>query len=442
MAIATPPGEGGVAIVRLSGPLAPVVLKRLHGHVRPQWDSHKLYYGPIVQADGMVLDQGLACWMKAPRSYTGEEVAELHLHGGQALAQLVVQTCLMHGARLAGPGEFTLRAFLNGKLDLTQAEAVQQLIQSRSQIAAQLASRNLLGYFSNQVIQVRQDLLHWLAMLEAEIDFGDEVPGLPLEQSLQRWSRAYESVDRLLQQGQSGKILADGLRTVILGAPNAGKSTLMNQLLGRPRALVTEIAGTTRDTLEEPLVVAGISLLLVDTAGVRQHTNDQIEQMGIERSRQEAEQADLILWVVDGHQEEPPDPDFYQMVFDRPHLLLLNKQDLGLAEWTRAPQGGRIGIPVALRQDTGALLPHLEQLVRELVGEQTDVMRLTNRQWETLLRARDSLQRLGETLEAGMSAEFLALDLRGAVQALGEIQGLEVGEEILDRIFSTFCLGK
>ena len=428
--------------MRLSGPLAPVVLKRLHGRVRAQWDSHKLYYGPILQADGLVLDQGLACWMKAPRSYTGEEVAELHLHGGQALAQLVVQTCLVHGARLAEPGEFTLRAFLNGKLDLTQAEAVQQLIQSRSQMAAQLASRNLLGYFSHQVTQVRQDLLHWLSLLEAEIDFGDEVPGLPLEQSLQRWNRAYEAVDRLLQQGQSGKILADGLRTVILGAPNAGKSTLMNQLLGRPRALVTEIAGTTRDTLEEPLVVAGISLLLVDTAGVRQQTNDQIEQMGIERSRQEAEQADLILWVVDGHQSEPPDPDFYQMVFDRPHLLLLNKQDLGLAEWTRAPQGGRIGIPVTLLQDTGALLPHLEQLVRELVGEQSDVMRLTHRQWETLLRARDSLQRLGETLEAGMSAEFLALDLRAAVQALGQIQGLEVGEEILDRIFSTFCLGK
>ena len=442
MAVATPPGEGGVAIVRLSGPLAPVVLKRLHGRVRTKWESHKLYYGPILQPDGMVLDQGLACWMKAPRSYTGEEVAEIHLHGGQALAQLVVQTCLVHGARLAEPGEFTLRAFLNGKLDLTQAEAVQQLIQSRSQIAAQLASRNLTGYFSSQVSQVRQELLHWLSMLEAEIDFGDEVPGLPLEQSLQRWGRAYDSVDRLLQQGQSGKILADGLRTVILGAPNAGKSTLMNQLLGRPRALVTEIAGTTRDTLEEPLVVAGISLLLVDTAGVRQQTNDQIEQMGIERSRQEAEQADLILWVVDGHQSEPPDPDFYQMVFDRPHLLLLNKQDLGLAEWTRMPQGGRIGIPVSLLQNTAPLLPHLEQLVRELVGEQSDVMRLTHRQWETLLRARDSLQRLGETLEAGMSAEFLALDLRGAVQALGQIQGLEVSEEILDRIFSTFCLGK
>lgn len=431
-----------MAIVRLSGPLAPMLLKRLHGRVRPKWESHKLYYGPIVQADGQVLDQGLVTWMKAPHSYTGEEVAELHLHGGQALAQLVVQTCLIHGARLAEPGEFTLRAFLNGKLDLTQAEAVQQLIQSRSQIAAQLASRNLTGYFSSQVEGVRQDLLHWLSLLEAEIDFGDEVPGLPLDQSLQRWGRAYEAVDRLLQQGQSGKILADGLRTVIVGAPNAGKSTLMNALLGRPRALVTEIAGTTRDTLEEPLVVAGVSLLLVDTAGVRRDSQDLVEQMGIQRSRQEAEQADLLIWVVDGHATEPPDPDFYQMVFERPHLLLLNKKDLGLAPWTADDQGRLIGLPISLAQGADELWPALEQLVRELVGEQSDVMRLTHRQWETLLRARDSLQSLGETLEAGLSAEFLALDLRAAVQALGQIQGLDVGEEILDRIFSTFCLGK
>ncbi|MBN9419065.1 MAG: tRNA uridine-5-carboxymethylaminomethyl(34) synthesis GTPase MnmE [Candidatus Eremiobacteraeota bacterium] len=442
MAIATPPGEGGVAIVRLSGPLAPVILKRLHGRVRTRWESHKLYYGPIVQADGLVLDQGLVTWMKAPHSYTGEEIAELHLHGGQALAQLVVQNCLVHGARLADPGEFTMRAFLNGKLDLTQAEAVQQLIQSRSQIAAQLASRNLTGYFSTQVEEVRKDLLHWLSMLEAEIDFGDEVPGLPLEQSLQRWGRALEAVERLLQQGQSGKILADGLRTVIIGAPNAGKSTLMNQLLGRARALVTDIAGTTRDTLEEPLVVAGISLLLVDTAGLRRDSQDRVELLGIERSRQEAEQADLILWVVDGHQSEAPDPEFYQMVFDRPHLLILNKRDLGLAPWTADDQGRPIGLPVSLLEGTGSILYQVEQLVRELVGEQSDVMRLTHRQWETLLRARESLQRLGETLEANMSAEFLALDLRSAVQALGQIQGLDVTEEILDRIFSTFCLGK
>ena len=247
---------------------------------------------------------------------------------------------------------------------------------------------------------------------------------------------------KIAAERQSGKILADGLRTVILGAPNAGKSTLMNALLGRQRALVTDIAGTTRDTLEEPLVVAGVSLLLVDTAGVRRHSQDLVEQMGIERSRQEAEQADLLLWVVDGSAPEPPEADFYQMVFERPHLLLLNKRDLGLAPWTADGQGRPIGIPISLRQGVEELWPPLRQLVLELVGEHGDVMRLTHRQWETLLRARDSLQRLGETLEAGMSAEFLALDLRAAVQALGQIQGLDVNEEILDRIFSTFCLGK
>jgi tRNA modification GTPase len=441
VAIATPPGEGGVAIVRLSGPLAPTLLARLHGRQRFHWESHKLYYGPVLQADGQAIDQGLVVWMKAPHSYTGEEVGEFHLHGGAALCQLLVQSCLTLGARLAQPGEFTLRAFLNGKLDLAQAEAVQQLIQSRSQLAARLASRNLLGHFSTQVEQIRQDLLQWLALLEAEIDFGDEVPGLPPEESLQRWTRARDGLDRMLQQGQGGKALADGLRTVILGAPNAGKSTLMNLLLGRPRALVTEVAGTTRDTLEELLVVGGIALLLVDTAGVRPSTDDLVERLGMERARQEAQQADLILWVVDGHDPVPPEPEFYAAVFDKPHLLLLNKADLGLAPWTDTAE---VAIRLSLLDKDGAepLWPALERLVRRLAGDQQDVMRLTQRQWESLLQARQALDRLRDTLEAGLSAEFLALDLRAAAQALGQIQGLDVTEEILDRIFSTFCLGK
>lgn len=430
-----------MAIVRLSGPLAPRLLARLYGRPRVYWESHKLYYGPVLQADGEAIDQGLVVWMKAPHSYTGEEVAEFHLHGGSALAHLLMQSCLTLGARLARPGEFTLRAFMNGKLDLAQAEAVQQLIQSRSLVAARLASRNLLGHFSSQVEQIRHDLLDWLALLEAEIDFGDEVPGLPLEQSLQRWTRAHDRLERMLQQGQGGKALADGLRTVILGAPNAGKSTLMNLLLGRQRALVTDVAGTTRDTLEEPLVVAGIALLLVDTAGVRPTTDDLVERLGMERARQEAAQADLILWVVDGHDPDPPEPEFYAAVFDKPHLLLLNKADLGLAPWTNTAE---VAVRLSLLEKEGAepLWPALEKWVQRLAGQQHDVIRLTQRQWESLLQAQQSLLRLRETLEAGMSAEFLALDLRAAAQALGQIQGLNVSEEILDRIFSTFCLGK
>lgn len=439
VAIATPPGEGGVAIVRLSGALAPEILSRMSPKASPDWQSHRLYYGPIQNPEGLILDQGLCCWMKAPHSYTGEEVVEFHLHGGPALASLCLQCCLSLGARLARPGEFTLRAFLNGKLDLAQAEAVQQLIQSRSQLAAQLATRNLQGLFSQQVDRLRHQLLDWLARLEAEIDFGDEVPGFSPQESQRHWQDALGQVERLLQQGQAGKALSDGLRLVIAGPPNAGKSTLLNFLLGRQRALVTPIAGTTRDTLEETLVVAGIPVLLVDTAGLRKETLDPVEQLGIERSREETRQADLILWVVDGHQAEAP-----ELLSDLPacpRLVLLNKSDLGLANWAQAWEAA---LPVSLLQGEGleAFWKELEGQVRSLAGGQSEVSRLTQRQWEALAQAQQALLRLGETLQAGLSAEFLALDLRSAIESLGQIQGIDVSEEVLDRIFSTFCLGK
>jgi tRNA modification GTPase len=440
VAIATPPGEGGVAIVRLSGPDSPRILREMFGRKHCAWASHHMYYGAIQQSDGTVIDQGLAVRMQAPHSFTGEDVAELHLHGGAALAQLAVHSCLRLGARLAQPGEFTMRAFLNGKLDLSQAEAVQQLIQSRSSLAAQMATRNLQGYFSSQVGTVREDLLHWLAMLEAELDFGDEVPSLPLEVSRRRLQRARSSVERLLQQGEAGKALTDGLRTVILGAPNAGKSTLLNLLLGRERALVTPVAGTTRDTLEETLVIGGIPLVLVDTAGVRQETSDVVEQLGIQRSREEVAQADLVLWVLDGSAPAPPPESETALVTSKARLALLNKRDLGLAPWT----ADYPGLHVSLLQQQGVeeLFAALGAEIRKVSGEQQDVMRLTQRQWEALQLASEALGRLAETLEAGLSAEFLALDLRAAVHALGQIQGLEVTEEVLDRIFSTFCLGK
>lgn len=437
VAIATPPGEGGVAIVRLSGPQASEIVSRLFGR-SCAFQSHRLYYGPILQADGRPLDQGLAVRMREPHSYTGEEVAELHLHGGQALAQLAVQACLRLGARLARPGEFTLRAFLNGKLDLTQAEAVQQLIQSQSSLAAELASRNLQGHFSQQVANLREDLLQWLALLEAELDFGDEVPSLPPEESRARLERARTCVSRLLEQGQAGKALSDGLRTAIVGAPNAGKSTLLNLLLGRERALVTPIAGTTRDTLEETLVVGGVALTLIDTAGVREHTDDVVEQLGIERSRREAAEADLVLWVVDAHQPQPPAEQ--ALLQGKTHLTLLNKADLGVAPWAEQFPGLRVSL--LQRDGLESFERELAALVQQLRDRQGGVVRLTGRQWETLQRAAEALSRLSESLSAQMSAEFLALDLREAVSALGQIQGIDVTEEVLDRIFSSFCLGK
>lgn len=423
-----------MAIVRFSGPDAPAIARRLSRRAELLWQSHRLYLCSIHGQDEAVIDQGLVVWMKAPHSYTGEEVVEAHLHGGSALCGLVVQAGLAWGARLARPGEFTQRAFLNGKLDLAQAEAVQQLIQSRSGVAARLASRNLQGLFSQSTEEIRGELLHWLAMLEAEIDFGDEVSGLPAEESRARLSRARSRLKRMLEQGQAGKALTDGLRTVIYGAPNAGKSTLLNTLLGRQRALVTPLAGTTRDTLEETLSVDGVPLLLVDTAGVRPDAVDLVEQLGMERSRSEAGQADLVLWIADASAAEPPP----EPPGDTPRLLVLNKSDLPAGPWCAGLEGVRVSLLSG--QGLEALWQALAAAARRHAPEEST--RLTARQWEALLRARESLDRVAETLEAGLSAEFLALDLRAACEALGEIAGLNVTEEVLDRIFSTFCLGK
>lgn len=452
-AIATPPGEGGVAIVRLSGSAALTTAQQLFKRAggRLLNESHRLVLGSLFDENEVLLDRCLAVWMKAPSTYTGEDVVEFHTHGGSILVAAVLSACLARGARLARPGEFTQRAFLNGKIDLAQAEAVSQLIHSRHRKAALMAAQNLDGALSRKVREIRGVLLDWLSLLEAEIDFGDEIDSFPAQAGLQRCRGAQEAVNRLLESAQGGRAYAEGVSTVLLGPPNAGKSTLLNLLLGAERALVTPIAGTTRDTIEEIVVLGGTVLQLVDTAGIRANPSDLVEQLGIERSRHKAERADLIVLLLDGSAPLPELQDFLNLCDSKELLVLVTKSDLNAslaAEVARAAQqalGPEVPVHcVSLIQAASqqCVLDLIAGRARGATADFHEVFSLTRRQLDALMQCRAALCDVQQTLENGLSAEFVALDLRRAVVLLGEIEGIDVTEEVLDRIFSTFCLGK
>lgn len=445
VAIATPPGYGGVAIVRLSGPRSLAIgreLVRCHDMVFP---SHVLRYGWFLDAKGQALDQVLAVAMLAPRTYTGEEVFEIHLHGSPVLCELVIERANDLGARLAQPGEFTQRAFLNGKLDLAQAESVADLIGSRHRAEAKLAASHLEGRFSLAVAEIRTTLLAWLCLLEAEIDFGDEVDGLTAEDNAQRLARILPKIEALLEDSQQGKLAVTGLTTVLVGAPNVGKSSFLNAVIQEERALVTPVAGTTRDRIEVDCTIAGVRLRLVDTAGLRRMTSDAIELLGMEKTREVLRRADLQIFLIDSHQ-----PDFEGMEGEglEPDLIILNKSDLVSTLSIDEIQQLFEGVPVRrcelLSEDGREQAVHyLLEVARARLGENVgECFSLNARHREGLLRAREALKAMSLTLEAGLGAEFLALDLRAGAQALGEILGLDITEEVLDRIFGQFCLGK
>ncbi|MCE7873557.1 tRNA uridine-5-carboxymethylaminomethyl(34) synthesis GTPase MnmE [bacterium CPR1] len=443
VAEATPPGEGGIAIIRLSGPLAPAILSQIFRGNQPveQWAGHRLYAGWLVDELGQPLDEAMAVWMRAPRSYTREHVVELQVHGSPLVVREAIHLCCAGGARPARPGEFTLRAFLNGRLSLAQAESVAQVIASESRAALQGHVSDLGGRFSRLVEQLRLDLLDWLSRLEAELDFGDEVAAEPQEANEARLLGLRQRVSRLLEGGEEGRIARRGVQVALVGPPNAGKSTLLNALLGTRRALVSPHPGTTRDRLEETLRAAGRTFRLVDTAGIRE-TEDPIESMGVALTRATAEESHLRLLVLDGSCSLPPlDPKVWN-----PDLVVLNKCDLEAAlpveevvSWACAP-----ALSVSARE--GENLEKLLELLSERagrVGQGSELEYfLTERQRAALHVVSSHLEELDATLRSGLSAEFLCLDLRAASQALGEILGLEISEEILERIFSTFCLGK
>ncbi len=454
-AISTPIGEGGIGIVRMSGPEALAILQKIFVRGKAtniqsptsnfQLPTSSLQYGHIVDPETAdVVDEVLVSYMKAPRTYTRQDVVEINCHGGIAPLRRVLELCLRQGARLASPGEFTLRAFINGRIDLAQAEAVLDIVRAKTEAGLRVAVGQLEGRLSHQVRALRAQLIDVLAYLEATIDFEeDEIPERDITPDLER---VRGQLEKLLAQADRGIIYRQGIRTAIVGRPNVGKSSLLNALLRTSRAIVTPIPGTTRDTLEETLNLQGIPLVLVDTAGIVDETEDFIERLGIERSRRALAQADLALLVVDGSELlTEADHRIAELVADKTAILVINKIDLprAAADLDILPDAPRVEISAL----TGEGLEKLEETIVEVVfsGQvlaSDDPLVSSPRHKDILKRALDHVVSAQEAHARGMPADFVAIDLTSAANALGEITGETVTEDLLEVIFSEFCVGK
>ena len=449
-AISTPLGEGGLAVVRLSGPQALTIAERVFTPVGKSSlpptaaQTHTLHYGKIVMR-GQPVDEVMLAVLRAPRTFTREDVVEISCHGGLLPAKLVLDAVLQNGARVAEPGEFTKRAFLNGRIDLAQAEAVADLIHSRTEMALAAANEQLAGKLSQRINLLRDDLLQTLAHIEAHIDFPDEdISPDTKDQLLRRLERGIAFMDELLRTADEGQILRRGIRAAIIGRPNAGKSSLLNQLLGHDRAIVSPIPGTTRDTIEETANIRGLPVIFVDTAGLRE-AGDQIELEGIRRSRESYARAELILHVLDA--SEPfteADAQYLQEFKQKKRIVVRNKMDLP-AKLKVPDQSTSHFVDVSCA--TGAGLETLKDAIKqsvwsgEIKSEMLQVM-INSRHQDALKRARMATVGAVESLRGDSTLEITALELRTAVNAVGEIVGKTSTEDLLDSIFSQFCIGK
>jgi tRNA modification GTPase len=414
------------------------------------WESHRILYGYIRHPQTkQVVDEALLLIMKAPRSYTREDVVEFHCHGGIAAVQQVLQLCIAAGARLAQAGEFTLRAFLNGRLDLTQAESIADLVGAKSKQAAQMALAGLQGKLAKPIRQLRATCLDILAEIEARIDFEEDLPPLDEAAIKGQIGQVLAAVEGILATAGQGELLRTGLKVAIVGRPNVGKSSLLNAWSKCDRAIVTDLPGTTRDVVESQLVVGGIPVQVLDTAGIRE-TADVVEQIGVMRSRNVASAADLVLLTIDAQAGwTKDDQEIYERIQHRPVILVINKTDL-IDETQKQILQSKICIPqskiftaAACNQGIDALEKAILAAVQtgNLQAADLDVA-INQRQAAALTRARTSLQQVQTTVANQLPLDFWTIDLRGAIQALGEITGEEVTESVLDRIFSRFCIGK
>ncbi len=438
VAAATPPGTGGVGIVRISGPEATAIARGLIGELpQPRVAAHRTFNDP----NGDAIDSGLVLYFPAPASFTGETVVELHGHGGPVVVALVIDAAVSLGARIAGPGEFTKRAFLNDKLDLAQAEAVADLIGSGTEQAARAALRSLTGAFSELVAEIATEVEQLRLYVEAAIDFPEEEIDFLSDAQLQATiERTAESFAGLIAQARVGRVLRDGYRVVIVGKPNAGKSSLMNRLSGEETAIVTEVAGTTRDILREQINIDGLAVELVDTAGLR-NDPDRIEAEGIRRAREALQSADAVLWIQDATAGEQNDIN-EELPDDIPIIVVRNKVDL---------TGEKIGVDetddklIRVSAKSGDGLDVLRTQIRRLagyrdLGEQTVTAR--RRHVEAMKRSRDHFEAGRRVLAEQRAGELFAEELRLAHQALGEITGTTSSDDLLGMIFAEFCIGK
>jgi tRNA modification GTPase len=383
--------------------------------------------------------------MRSPRSYTKEDVVEFHCHGGIIPVQQVLQLCLEQGARLAQPGEFTLRAFLNGRLDLTQAESISELVGAQSPQASQIALAGLQGKLAEPIRELRSTCLDILAEVEARIDFEDDLP--PLDQNLikTQLESVLQQVTQILTTADRGELLRTGLKVAIVGRPNVGKSSLLNAWSRCDRAIVTDLPGTTRDVVESQLIVGGIPIQVLDTAGIRE-TLDTVEKIGVQRSRQAAQQADLILLTIDAlNGWTTEDNEIYQQVKHRPLILIINKTDLATPDKVNYPSEIQYIVPAIAAQNQG--IDDLEKVILEAINVKNLTaanldFAINQRQAAVLTQAKLSLEQVQQTINNQLPLDFWTIDLRIAIQSLGEITGEDVTESVLERIFSRFCIGK
>ncbi len=447
IATAIVPQQGSVGIVRVSGAEAIAIAHSLfHAPGHQAWESHRILYGYIRHPQThQLIDEALLLIMKAPRSYTREDVVEFHCHGGMIAVQQVLQLCLQRGARLAQPGEFTLRAFLNGRLDLTQAESIADLVGARSPQAAQTALAGLQGKLAHPIRHLRARCLDILAEIEARIDFEEDLPPLDLNQIKAEIEQILAQTSQIIATADQGELLRTGLKVAIVGRPNVGKSSLLNAWSRCDRAIVTHLPGTTRDVVESHLVVGGIPVHVLDTAGIRA-TEDQVEKIGVERSLLSAQAADLVLFTIDASAAwTTADQEIYEQVQHRPLILVINKIDLRTADSIQYPAEVSQVVTTAAAHNQG--IEVLEQAILEKVQagkvHSADMdLAINQRQAAALTRAKTSLEQLQATIAQQLPLDFWTIDLRDTIQALGEITGEEVTESVLDRIFSRFCIGK
>ena len=458
-AIATAMSSSGIGIIRVSGDQAVPIVSRIFESNKGNFDlntapSHRIYYGMIHDGDEM-LDEVLVMLMRGPHSYTAEDTVEIDCHGGVLVMKKILETVIKYGARPAEPGEFTKRAFLNGKMDLSQAEAVIDVITSENEYALQSSISQLKGSVKNRIKEIREKIIYHTAFIETALDDPEHISvdgyGEVLKEAAEE---VIGQLKELIDSSDDGRIMKEGIQTVILGKPNAGKSSLLNILAGHDRAIVTDIEGTTRDVLEEQIRLQGLTLNIIDTAGIRQ-TDDIVEKMGVDKAKEYAKEADLIIYVVDASRNlDENDEKIFDLIYDKRTVILLNKSDLDTVvteEMIReriSQKGVQKQIPViaiSAKEEQGIKV--LENTVKAmfLKGDLSfnEEVYITNaRQKNALVNARESMKKVIFSVDAGMPEDFYSIDLMDAYESLGNITGESIGEDLVNEIFSKFCMGK
>lgn len=447
VAPATAVSDGGIAIIRLSGHRCLSIVKPLFKTPSGRCDftTHTLYYGHFVDKLDTVIDEVMCVYMQSPRSYTGEDVVEVHCHGGRVVVGLIMDSLLESGCRVAQPGEFTLRAFLNGRIDLARAEAVADIISSRSELSASIAANQLSGGLSKKIYEFRDIVISILSLVEAYIDFPEDDMDAPHIDTIDKeLALLLVEVDGLICGFEEGRIIKEGLSVAILGKPNVGKSSILNRLVGQDRAIVTDIAGTTRDIIEESVVLSGLPLRFIDTAGIR-HTDDPVESLGVDRARSQVESADLVLYVIDGTLFELAEfNEIYSTLGDVPVIIIVNKADVSGCVIPDVLNDHRC---LLVSAKTGIGFDSLSDNILDIFkidgSEERESFLLSDRRHrDSLVRCRGYLMQFKFDFDQSCSPEFLSIHLRDALSALGDITGETTPDDILNTIFEKFCVGK